>query len=190
MKPKATRTKTRSRQFRILKQYFNDFVCQLLAPSLIWQWKFLSRFLDNFKKFVFKSFFTFAKKLRVQLSGIFYLELSFVKFRERWTRNLIKWAIPDIFLVYFCLYKHKLQFLQQINVKKCPSSKQCWDSNPRPLEHTSPPLNTRPGLPHKWWLFQTIPKGRFMLSTVKNTQAYFLQSRHALRFDNNLVWYN
>ena len=42
-----------------------------------------------------------------------------------------------------------LQFLKQIFVKKCPSSIQCRDSNPRPLEHESPPITTRPGLPPK-----------------------------------------
>ena len=29
-----------------------------------------------------------------------------------------KWANPCLFFIYFCLFKHKLQFLQQINVKK------------------------------------------------------------------------
>ena len=40
-----------------------------------------------------------------------------------------------------------LKFLQQINVKKCPSSRRCWDSNPQPLEQESLPITTRPGLP-------------------------------------------
>ena len=40
-----------------------------------------------------------------------------------------------------------LQILQQINVKKCLSSIWCRDLNPRPLEHDSPPITTRPGLP-------------------------------------------
>ena len=34
--------------------------------------------------------------------------------------------------VYIRLFKHTLQFLQQLNVEKCPSSLQCWNSNPRP----------------------------------------------------------
>ena len=32
-------------------------------------------------------------------------------------------------------------------LKKCPSSKRCRDSNPRPLERESLPITTRPGLP-------------------------------------------
>ena len=54
---------------------------------------------------------------------------------------------PGLFFVYFRLFKQTIQFLQQINVKKCPSSVQSWDSNPRPLEDESPPIITRPGLP-------------------------------------------
>ena len=52
-----------------------------------------------------------------------------------------------LFFVYFCLFKQTLPFLQQINVNKCPSSIRSWDSNPRPSEHVSPPITTRPGLP-------------------------------------------
>ena len=36
--------------------------------------------------------------------------------------------------------------LQQINVKKCPSSIRHQDLNPRPSESESPPITTRPGL--------------------------------------------
>ena len=32
-------------------------------------------------------------------------------------------------------------------MKKCPSSIWYWDSNPRPTEHESPLITTRPGLP-------------------------------------------
>ena len=40
-----------------------------------------------------------------------------------------------------------LHILQQINVKNIhPVNERCWDSNPRPSEHESPPITTRPGL--------------------------------------------
>ena len=39
---------------------------------------------------------------------------------------------PGLFLVYFRLFKQKLQFLQ-----KYPSSIRCWDSNSRPLDKGS-----------------------------------------------------
>ena len=51
--------------------------------------------------------------------------------------------------VYFRPFKQTLLFLQQIYVKKCPSSIWCWDSNPQPSEHESPPITTSPGLPPK-----------------------------------------
>ena len=53
---------------------------------------------------------------------------------------------PTLFFVYFCLFKHTLQSLQQINVKYVHPVYGFWDSNPRPLEHESPPIATRPGL--------------------------------------------
>ena len=56
-------------------------------------------------------------------------------------------GLPCLFFVHFRLFKQTLQFLQQINGKKCPSSIRCWDSNPRPSEHESPPITTRPGFP-------------------------------------------
>ena len=59
----------------------------------------------------------------------------------------LKWTSLGFFYVYFRLFKQALQFLQQINVKQCPSSIRHWDSNPQPLEIESPPITTRPGLP-------------------------------------------
>ena len=42
-----------------------------------------------------------------------------------------------------------------------PSSLRCRDSNPRPLEHESPPKSTRPGLPpnmgmFNWWYIKEL----------------------------------
>ena len=56
-----------------------------------------------------------------------------------------KWAYPGLFFI-FGLFKQTIHFLQQINVKKCPSSIWRWDSNPWPLEHESLPITTRPVL--------------------------------------------
>ena len=61
---------------------------------------------------------------------------------------------PASFLFIFGLFKQTIQFLQQINVKKCPSSIRRWDSNPRPLERESTPITTRPGLPPFEKLFE------------------------------------
>ena len=47
----------------------------------------------------------------------------------------------------FGLFKQtSIQFLQQINVEKCTSSKWCWDLNPQPSDCKSHPITSRPGL--------------------------------------------
>ena len=75
------------------------------------------------------------------------------KFRRQIYHNsfFLKIAPPGLFFVYFLSFeinKQTVQFLQQINVKKCRSSIiWCWDSNPRPIEHESSRITTRPGLP-------------------------------------------
>ena len=55
---------------------------------------------------------------------------------------------PASFTFIFGLFQTNINtILQQINVKKCPSSIRHWDSNPRPSDRESPPITTRPGLP-------------------------------------------
>ena len=52
------------------------------------------------------------------------------------------------FLLIFGLFKQTIQFLQQINVNKCPFSIRCWVMNPQPLKHESSHLTARPGPLH------------------------------------------
>ena len=54
----------------------------------------------------------------------------------------LKMANIGLFFVDFGLFKQTIQF----TVKKCPSSLQCWDSNPQSLDHELSPITTRPGL--------------------------------------------
>ena len=60
---------------------------------------------------------------------------------------MLPWALPPVFRLFSVFFKRKLQILQQINVKKFPSSIQCWDLNLQSSERESPPITTRPGLP-------------------------------------------
>ena len=54
---------------------------------------------------------------------------------------------PASFSFIFGLFQTNINtILEQINVKKCPSSIQHQDSNPRPSKRESPPITTRPGL--------------------------------------------
>ena len=61
--------------------------------------------------------------------------------------RFFKWAILGLFFVYFWSFQTINTNLQQINVKKCPSSIRCRDSNSQPSDYESPPLTTKPGLP-------------------------------------------
>ena len=60
---------------------------------------------------------------------------------------------PASFSFIFGIFQTNLnKILQQINVKKCPSSLRHWDSNTWPSECESPPITTRPGLPSHIYL--------------------------------------
>ena len=76
----------------------------------------------------------------------------YVTKRRTVERALKNGPTPASFSFIFGLFKQtSLQFLQQIYVKKCPSSMQCQDSNPRPSDCESLPITTRPGLPPMSW---------------------------------------
>ena len=63
--------------------------------------------------------------------------------------NFQKWAKAGLFFVYFHSFQtNNINFTtNQCEKMSCPSSIQCRDLNPQPLEHESSPINTRPGLP-------------------------------------------
>ena len=53
-----------------------------------------------------------------------------------------------LFFVYFRSFQANIITIFTTNIcEKSPSSIRCRDSNPRPLEHESLPITTRPGLP-------------------------------------------
>ena len=55
----------------------------------------------------------------------------------------------------------------------------CWDSNPRPLEHESPPITTRPGLPP--WLLMSLEEQLSVgkkLSSSNNESKYCCNQQH------------
>ena len=55
-----------------------------------------------------------------------------------------KWANPGLFLVYFQSFQTTIQFLQPINVNKCPSKICRQESNPQPLKLEPSHITTRP----------------------------------------------
>ena len=63
------------------------------------------------------------------------------------TRSFLNGPTPASFPFIVGLFKQSIQFVQQINLKKCPSSIWRRNSNPWPFEHELSPITTRPGLP-------------------------------------------
>ena len=54
---------------------------------------------------------------------------------------------PASLFIYFHSFQTNNTIFTTNQCEKCPSSKWLWDSNPRPLEHESSPITTKPGLP-------------------------------------------
>ena len=132
----------------------------------------------HFVKYFVVKFFAFSVLTRDLVHNflINFLGRSYHQFLSKSTDCIFsgqvlfkKWANPGLFCRFiFCFFKQtSLQFLQQIHVKKCPSSIRCQDSNPQPLEQESPPIATRPGQlkcsmfrrparsPHLWMSHET-----------------------------------
>ena len=89
---------------------------------------------------------------------------------EHWMFFLKNGPTPATFSFIFCLFPSNIRtILQQINVKKCPSSIWHRDSKPRPLNRESPPITTRPGLPpKKHWMIEV----KNYLGIVENRPSY------------------
>ena len=52
---------------------------------------------------------------------------NITRLTEKRLNVFFKMGHPGLFFIYFRLFKHTLQFSQQINVNKCPSSIHSWD---------------------------------------------------------------
>ena len=79
-------------------------------------------------------------------------------------KNNAQYALHHSLHVFLKKMGHRLFSSFQTNITiftakkwaKCPFSIRCWDSNPRPLEHESPPITTRPGPPPTFHTCLTI----------------------------------
>ena len=72
---------------------------------------------------------------------------SFANQKTSTTIYFLNGPNPASLSFIFGLFKQtSLQFIQQIYMKKCPSSIHCWESNPQPSEKESLSITTRPGL--------------------------------------------
>ena len=86
-------------------------------------------------------------------------------------------------LASFCLFSSFQTNISIFITKKCeksPSSIWWWDSNPWPLEHESPPITTRPGLPPLTIFLWTVVIEVDQKSFTKNSCRLFWRSRAAI----------
>ena len=60
-----------------------------------------------------------------------------------WQKLFLNIPFPASFSFIFGLFQTNNAIFTINKCEKCPSSIQCWDSNPRPLEHESSPITTR-----------------------------------------------
>ena len=66
---------------------------------------------------------------------------------NRYYMIFFKWANPGLFYHLLLVFSNKYHCNFKIKyIQKCPFTIQSWDLNPRPLEHESPPITTRPEL--------------------------------------------
>ena len=92
-----------------------------------------------------------------------------------------KWAISGLFYRLFSVFSIKQYNFYNNICEKSPSSVRYRDSNPRPLEHESPTITARPGLPPKITYFlHTIKKRITFCDKFDKISCYFLLqlSRH------------
>ena len=87
-----------------------------------------------------KKYLNWFKSTFQQMEEIFY-------FSAKSNRFFKKWAIIGLFFCLFSSFQTNITILMTNKCEKCPSSIWCLDLNSQPLEHKSPPITTRPGLP-------------------------------------------
>ena len=104
---------------------------------------------NQLKFFIFlRKRFLFSESFTCYIIILQFTYLPHPELMGKISKFLKKWAIPGLFFVYFRSFSQNINtILQQINLKKCPSSIEHWDSNTRPSECESPPISTRQGLP-------------------------------------------
>ena len=80
---------------------------------------------------------------------------------------------PSRTLFHFILYTQtNIAIFTTNKCEKCQSSIQCWDLNPRPSQHESPPITTRPGLPPTKCIFTTNLTYLHWLPLLKYKKIY------------------
>ena len=75
------------------------------------------------------------------------VQVVFVSLKENIVTYSFAFFLKKCLFSFIFVFQTHIYFTTNRYVKKCPSSIWCWDSNSRPLEHESPSITNRPGLP-------------------------------------------
>ena len=89
---------------------------------------------------------TFSLKMIILLTSSLHQIRHSYKLKIKKSRWLFfkKWANLGLFFVYFQYFQTNNTFLQQFNVKTCPTSIRRRDLNPWPFKHELSPITTWP----------------------------------------------
>ena len=92
---------------------------------------------------------------------------GWIQTADLWYQKWPFYQLGHNYCSMFCFFKQTLQFLQQINVQKCPSSIRRRESNPWPLECESLPITTRPGFTPNCSMLMITFKGLGLTPPIK-----------------------
>ena len=84
-------------------------------------------------------------KVRYDSKVVIYDHRAFIRLATRLFEKNV--PTPASFSFILSFQTHITNFTTNKYVKTCPSSIWYWDLNSQPLEHESPPITTRQGLP-------------------------------------------
>ena len=98
-----------------------------------------------------------------------------VYIKDRGSSPLLNGPSPASFYCFFLVFSYILyNFFNNIS-EKCPSSKQCWDSDQSPLGRESPAIKTRPGLHPKFNLKELHDSMVIILRATKHLKGTFFR---------------
>ena len=95
-----------------------------------------------------KSWYKFMSRAHKQIvTRIFESDGTVFRWIDNERLTYVRTNSRPLFFIFSVFLKTKITIFTTNQCEKCPYTLWCWDSNPRPSEHESPPITTRPGVP-------------------------------------------
>ena len=95
-----------------------------------------------------KSWYKFMSRAHKQIvTRIFESDGTVFRWIDNERLTYVRTNSRTLFFIFSVFLKTKITIFTTNQCEKCPYTLWCWDSNPRPSEHESPPITTRPGVP-------------------------------------------